>query len=37
MTQRVKEFIEENIETIEIARWEELFDTWYDETTDVLS
>ena len=36
MTRRVKEFIEDNIETIEIARWEELFETWYDETLDEL-
>ena len=34
MTRRVKEFIEDNIETIEISRWEELFETWYDETLD---
>lgn len=37
MTKRVKQFIEENIETIELARWEELFDTWYDETLEVLN
>ena len=37
MTQRVKEFIEDYISEIELGRWEEVFDGWYDETTDVLS
>lgn len=37
MTQRVKEFIEEYIAEIELGRWEEVFDGWYDETTDTLS
>ena len=37
MTQRVKEFIEHYITEIELGRWEELFDTWYDETTEVFS
>ena len=37
MTQRVKEFIEDYIAEIELGRWEEVFDGWYDETTDTLS
>lgn len=37
MTQRVKEFIEDYIAEIELGRWEEVFDAWYDETTDTLS
>ena len=37
MTQRVKEFIEDYIAEIELGRWEEVFDSWYDETIDVFS
>ena len=29
MTQRVKEFIEDYIDEIELGRWEEVFDGWY--------
>lgn len=32
MTQRVKEFIEDYISEIELGRWEEVFDGWYQET-----
>ena len=32
MTQRVKEFIEDYITEIELGRWEEVFDGWYQET-----
>lgn len=32
MTQRVKEFIEDYIAEIELGRWEEVFDGWYQET-----
>ena len=32
MTQRVKEFIEDYIDEIELGRWEEVFDGWYQET-----
>ena len=32
MTQRVKEFIEDYIDKIELGRWEEVFDGWYQET-----
>jgi hypothetical protein len=32
MTQRVKEFIEDYIAEIELSRWEEVFDGWYQET-----
>ena len=32
MTQRVKEFIEDYIAEIELGRWEEVFDCWYQET-----
>ena len=31
MTQRVKEFIEDYIDEIELGRWEEVFDGWYQE------
>ena len=31
MTQRVKEFIEDYITEIELGRWEEVFDGWYQE------
>ena len=32
MTQRVKEFIENYIDEIDLGRWEEVFDGWYQET-----
>lgn len=32
MTQRVKEFIEDYIDEIELGRWEEVFDGWYSST-----
>lgn len=32
MTQRVKEFIEDYIDEIELGRWEEFFEGWYQET-----
>ena len=32
MTQRVKEFVEDYIDEIELGRWEEVFDGWYQET-----
>lgn len=32
MNQRVKEFIEDYIEEIDLHRWEEVFDAWYQET-----
>ena len=32
MTQRVKEFVEDYISEIELGRWEEVFDGWYQET-----
>ena len=32
MTQRVKEFIEDYIDAIELGRWEEVFDGWYSST-----
>jgi hypothetical protein len=32
MTQRVKEFVEDYIGEIELGRWEEVFDGWYQET-----
>lgn len=37
MTQRVKEFIEDYIDEIELGRWEEVFDGWYQETLDRFS
>lgn len=37
MTQRVKEFIEDYISEIELSRWEEVFDGWYQETLDRFS
>ena len=32
MTQRVKKFIEDYIDEIELGRWEEVFDAWYSST-----
>ena len=32
MTQRVKKFIEDYIDEIELGRWEEVFDGWYSST-----
>lgn len=32
MNQRVKEFIEDYIEEIELGRWDEVFDNWYSST-----
>lgn len=32
MQQRVKEFIEDYIEEIDLHRWEEVFEAWYQET-----
>ena len=33
MQQRVKQFIEDHIAEIDLHRWEEVFDEWYQETT----